>query len=62
MSLPPQDDMPGDLDSLAIHSNEIYQSHRRAGFTPRQSLYMVAAMMTQNPGEAPSDAEKDDDD
>ena len=62
MSPTPQDEGFGDLDALAIHSNEIYQSHRRAGFTPRQSLYMVAAMITQNPGEAPSDAEKDDDD
>jgi len=55
----PQDEF-GSLDELAIHSNEIFTAHVRAGFTKQQALYMVAAMMTQNPGPAPDDTSDDD--
>jgi hypothetical protein len=38
----------------SVSMNELYQSHLSAGFSPAQALYLVACMITNSPGNAPS--------
>ena len=43
----------GPIDQAAIEFFNVYETNVRAGFTPPQSLYLLAVQMTGNPGIAP---------
>ena len=43
------------MTEAMIGAYEIYRSHVEAGFTPRQALWLVAAMMNPNFGVPPGD-------
>lgn len=51
------DDLPdspfGPVDQAAIEFFGVYEANVRAGFTPAQSMYLLATQMTGNPGIAP---------
>lgn len=42
-----------ELGAMAAQTYEMYETHVNAGFTNAQSLYLVAAIFTNNPGIPP---------
>lgn len=42
-----------ELGESGLAQNEYYESMVKSGFTPRQALYLTAAMVTGNPGLPP---------
>lgn len=42
-----------ELQSMAASAHEVFETHVNAGFTASQSLYIVAAIFTNNPGMPP---------
>lgn len=42
-----------DLNVAVTQSNEVFEAHLGAGFSPRQALFLTAVMLTNNPGIAP---------
>lgn len=55
------EDMPdagmSSMTEAMIGAHEIYSSHVEAGFTPRQALWLVAAIMNPNFGMPPDATE-----
>jgi hypothetical protein len=45
--------------SNSLH--EMYLSHIKSGFLPEQALYLVAAMITGNPGKCPPNVNDEED-
>lgn len=43
--------------SLQFH--ELYMSHRAAGFSPEQAIYLLAVALSDNPGYPPSGVSED---
>lgn len=48
----PQDPI-GPVEAVAIEFHGVYEANIKAGFTPPQSLYLLAVQMSGNPGIAP---------
>lgn len=49
VDLPPE----GSIADLAIHGHTMFCGHVEAGFSESQAVYIVAAMLTGNPGYPP---------
>lgn len=45
----------GTMEEGSTGLNEVYESHRAAGFGPQQALWLLAAMVTGSPGPVPDD-------
>ena len=57
------EEMPEDpyseLASNAVQVHELYVSTRNAGFTDRQSMYIIGCLLTGSPGPSPADGAPD---